>query len=426
MKYDAIVIGGGPGGYTTAVEIGKLGGKALLVEKATVGGCCVNEGCIPTKAMYASAELLRRLRRSQKIGVSAKPKFDFKQAMEHRRRAVEVSVKGVQMLLDGAGVEVVRGEAVVAGKGIIKVNGKKYEGRSLVVATGSEPREIPRFKADGKKILSSEHVLELKNIPESMLVIGGGAIGVEYASIFNEYGTKVTIVELTSQLLPGFDPEVAVYLKKSMERNGVKIKLETRIGSGDELVKSSEKVLVCVGRKPVYPKGVDKLGLDYGETGIHADLRMRAGSNVYAVGDVIRGKPMLAHKAYMEGRIAARNIMGRTGQMSYRAVPNVVFSFPEVATVGIITTHEEGKSPFISNGKARVMGETEGFVKVYLDSEDLAGVYVVGAGASEMVEEAALAIENNLTVEQILGTIHAHPTLAEAFYEAVEDAIRKR
>ncbi|MFH1447443.1 MAG: dihydrolipoyl dehydrogenase [Candidatus Micrarchaeota archaeon] len=431
IAYNAVIIGGGPGGYVCALRLAQLGANIALVEEKSLGGICANSGCIPVKALHASAKVLRKVKGASRHGVNTgEVTLDYAQLRKRALMVSKVSVKGIGMLLKKAGVEVVNGHARLISKDSIEVNGKTLETENIVLATGSVPIQLPGIPFEDN-VLSSDSMLGLEELPSSLLVVGGGYVGVEYASIFASLGCKVALVEMMDQILPNLDQELVSVLQKSMERDcGIEVKVGAKLESisekgaivnGEEI--EAEKILVSVGRKPNFSmEELGAVGVKY-ERGILTDGNMRTDvKNIYAIGDVV-GKGMLAHVASAEGEVAAENIMGNQSRMDYSAVPSCVFSFPEIAVVGSNDSSlRVGRFPFAANGKARALGETDGMIKVYVKDDVLAGVGIIRPDASELIGEACIAVRNKLKVSDITGTIHPHPVLSEAFVEACLDA----
>jgi dihydrolipoamide dehydrogenase len=438
ITYKAVIIGGGPGGYACALRLAQLGAKSAVIEEKALGGVCSNSGCIPVKALHASAKLLREMRSAGRHGIScgeSKPDYD-----QMRKRALnisKISVKGIELLLGKAGVDVVAGRGKITSPDNVQVGNETLDAQNIVIATGSEPVQIPGvpFDAPGGRVLSSETLLELGALPETMVIVGGGYVGIEYASIFSSFESKITVVEMMDRILPGMDPEITDILKMHLSKDGIEVMLGARIEkiTGDGVLVNgeniaAERVLVSVGRRPSFDKaGMNAAGVKY-ERGIITDNQMRTSApGIYALGDVV-GKGMLAHVASHEGLIAAENIMGMKSRMDYSCIPSCVFSFPEIAAVGSINASpgdpalKTGRFPFAASGKARAMGHTEGMVKVFVNDGILVGTVIIGPNASDLIGEACIAVKNRLKVDQITGTVHPHPVLSEAFVEACLDA----
>jgi dihydrolipoamide dehydrogenase len=447
---DVCVIGTGPGGYIAAVRAAQLGLKTAVVEREELGGICLNRGCIPTKAMLRSAEVLTTLQHAADYGVNAENvSFDYGKVIARRDKVVKQLTSGVGGLLKSYGVEVVRGSGRLAGGKVVVTGDSEstVNARNVIIATGSVPAKLPIPGVDGPNVIDSDGALALTEVPKSILIIGGGAIGCEWACVFAAFGSKVTLVEMLPTLLPLEDEDMGKTLARSLGRQGVTIHTEARleeIAEGDkgesvgvltlkdgkqERV-SAEKVLVGVGRKP----NTDGLGLD--GSGVKADRRgfievddhLRTSvPNVYAIGDVT-GKQLLAHLASHQGVVAAEAIAGTGHPMDYKVVPACTYTHPEVASVGLSEAKARdagydvriGRFPFQASGRALTYGEAEGLVKVVADAKygELLGVHIIGPQASELIPEAALGIRLEATLEDITTTIHAHPTLAEAVAEA--------
>lgn len=444
----AIVIGGGPGGYTCAIRIAQLGGKVCVVEEDKVGGTCLNRGCIPTKALLASAGLFSRIKKAKDFGINVDNySMDFSAMMQRKDKIVTRLRMGVEYLLKNNGVEIIRGSGKIAGKGAVEVTNNEQQvminGENIVIAAGSKPAKIPGIDCDGRNVVSSDEILSLASLPASLLIIGGGVIGCEFACIFSEIGTKVTIVEMLPQILPTEDEEIAKTLRGILEKRGIKIYTETKVDKVDSKQNTvtselsngekieAEKVLVCTGRAPNTKElGLDEAGVVLEKNKVVVDKRMCTNiEGIYAIGDAVGGI-LLAHVAMAEGVVAAENIMGEDVKVDYTAVPSCIFTFPEIGSVGLnekkaLESGAEiviGKFPFTASGKALATGEAEGFVKVISDkSGKILGVHIIGPEATNLIAEAALCVQNNIDIDGIIKTIHAHPTLSEAVLEATLD-----
>jgi dihydrolipoamide dehydrogenase len=427
---DAAIIGGGPAGYSCAVKVAQLGGKAVIVEKEELGGVCTNRGCIPTKTLHATAKLIDKMRKAGDLGVDAKFSFDFGKVMERKDRVVKTSVMGIRKLLENHGIEVVKGTGKIASKNEVRIEdaGRTIKAKNIVIATGSGPVSIPGIEG-----ITSTEMLGLKRAPKKLLIIGGGVTGVEFAAIFSRLGSEVTVVEMMERIIPAEDEEISEALRRTMERDGTRIftssKVE-KVSKGRAVIRTAGKtfeehfdaVLVSVGRRPNIPSEIDSLGIKHGKNGISVDEKMQTNvGNVYAIGDV-SGGPQLAHAAYEEGIVAAENIMGRGSSIDYRTVPVCIFTIPEIASAGKREPGcKTGKALFVASGKARALGETQGFVKVFVKGWKLISVSIIGENATELIAEAALIISQNIPINKIRRITHAHPTLSESLVEALEN-----
>ncbi|HET9714708.1 MAG TPA: dihydrolipoyl dehydrogenase [Pseudolabrys sp.] len=461
MSYDLIVIGTGPGGYVCAIRAAQLGLKTGVVEKRpTFGGTCLNIGCIPSKALLHASELFEEAAHTfSKLGIGVSPKLDLKAMMAFKDQGVEGNVKGVDFLLKKNKVDTFRGEGRITAPGKVEVKGvdnktQTLETKSIVIATGSDVARLKGVEIDEKRIVSSTGALSLSQVPKQLLVIGAGVIGLELGSVWRRLGAQVTVVEFLDGILPGMDGELRRQAQRLFEKQGMTFKLSSKVtavdsggkrlkamvestkGSGSETIET-DIVLVAVGRVP-YTEG---LGLD--EVGVKLDARGRVAVDKYyatnipgiwAIGDVIAG-PMLAHKAEDEGVAVAEILVGQAGHVNYDAIPNVVYTFPEIATVGRGEeelkaegiAYSSGKFPFTANGRAKVNLTTDGFVKILADAKTdrVLGVQLMCADAGNMIAEAAIAMEFGASAEDIARTCHAHPTLSEAVKEAAM-AVAKR
>jgi dihydrolipoamide dehydrogenase len=455
MAYDLIVIGTGPGGYVCAIRAAQLGLKTAVVEKrATFGGTCLNIGCIPSKALLHASELFEEAgHKFEKMGIKVgKPKLDLAAMMAFKDEGVDGNVKGVDFLLKKNKIDTYRGTGRIAAAGKVEVKGddgksQTLETKSIVIATGSDVAKLQGIEIDEKRIVSSERAIALDKVPERMLVVGAGVIGLELGSVWRRLGAQVTVVEFLDRILPGMDSEVCKQSQRILEKQGMTFKLASKVTAVDasgKMLKAkvepakggaaetieADVVLVAVGRVP-FTQG---LGLE--EAGVKKDERGRVvvdghfATNVpgiYAIGDVIAG-PMLAHKAEDEGIAVAEILVGQAGHVNYDVIPNVVYTYPEIASVGKSEdqlkqagiAYNAGKFPFTANGRAKVNLTTEGFVKILADAKTdrVLGVHIVGADAGNMIAEAAVAMEFGAAAEDIARTCHAHPTLPEAVKEA--------
>lgn len=451
-EIDVVIIGGGPGGYVAAIKAAHLGLKAVLVEKDKLGGVCLNKGCIPTKALVSIAELLNHLQRAEEFGIQVKDySFDFPAIMKRKDLITRRLSSGVEQLMKANQIRIVRGEGQIVEPGTVEVLDAEREKeviktKNIIIATGSSVMKLPFPGIDSEGVITSDEALSLSELPSRMLIIGGGVVGIEFAGIFRALRVEVTVVEMLPRILLPIDEEIARRLTQILKRKGIEIltdckvkgikknnqNLEVLVSTSDgEKKLETEKVLLAAGRVPELGNiDVRGLGIELDGKTIKVDEKMRTNiPGIYAVGDVV-GKIMLAHVASREGIVAVENISGKEVLMDYKVVPNCVFSMPEVASVGL--TEEEAKKennnikiskfPFMANGKALGMGETEGMVKIIADGDtlELLGVHILGVHASDLIAEGTLALSMEATAFEIVNTIHAHPTLAETIAEAAE------
>ncbi|WP_050614636.1 dihydrolipoyl dehydrogenase [Bacillus testis] len=454
IETDTLVIGGGPGGYVAAIRAAQLGQKVTVVEKATLGGVCLNVGCIPSKALISAGHRYEHAMHSADMGITAENvTLDFSKVQSFKEGVVKKLTGGVASLLKGNKINVVYGEAYFVDEHTIRVmdetSAQTYTFNNAILATGSTPIEIPAFKYS-KRVIDSTGALNLQELPKSMVVIGGGYIGTELSGAYANFGTKVTILEGTDEILNGFEKQMSTLVKRNLKKKGVTVETKAMAKGVEETadkvvvkyeVKGEEKtveadyVLVTVGRRPNTQEiGLEQVGIKISERGlIEIDKQCRTNiKNIYAIGDIVAGPP-LAHKASYEGKIAAEAIAGHSSEIDYLAIPAVVFSEPELASVGYTEQQAKeegldivaGKFPFAANGRALSLNETDGFMKLVTRKEDglVIGAQIAGAGASDMIAELGLAIEAGMTAEDIAMTIHAHPTLGEITMEAAEVAL---
>jgi len=456
-SYDLVVIGSGPGGYVAAIRASQLGMKAAIVEKdASLGGVCTLRGCIPTKALLHSADLLEAARKGGDVGVIAKDvKLDMVGAMKHKAKVVRQSSNGIGYLMKKNKIDVLTGfgslkddknVSVVDAGGNETAVGAKF----VVIATGSKPRAIPIAETDHQTILDSDSILELKEVPKSLIVIGSGAVGVEFASMFARFGAKCTIVEMLPRLVPVEDEEISRELASSFRKQGIACLVDTKVetitknGQGMEVIArtpngktetiKAEKLLVAVGRQPLSEGiGLAKLGIATERGYIKIDAHCRTSvPNVFAIGDVVP-TPWLAHVASAEGIVAVETMAGaQTYPLNYDQIPGCTYCHPEIGSIGLSEAKARerghdvviGKFPFSAIGKARVLNDTEGFVKIVSEKKygEVLGVHVIGPSATELIAEAGAAMKLEATAQDLVRTVHAHPTLAEAIHEAAEEA----
>ncbi|WP_035297436.1 dihydrolipoyl dehydrogenase [Brevibacillus thermoruber] len=453
-EVDVLVIGAGPGGYVAAIRAAQLGKSVAVVEKADLGGVCLNVGCIPSKAMIHAAHTYEQAQHTANMGITMENvKVDFAKVQEWKNGIVKQLTGGVASLFKGNKIQVVPGEALFVSENEVRVfhgyDVNRYRFNHCIIATGSRPIELPAFPF-GKRVLSSTEALSLTEIPKSLVVIGGGYIGIELGTVFAKFGTKVTILEGSDQILPGFEPEMTRLVERKLKKLGVDINVKalaqgmeekedgvivTAEVKGEQKQFEAEYVLVTVGRRPNTDElGVRDIGMNLTDRGyIVVDKQGRTNiPNVYAIGDIVAG-PALAHKASYEGKVAAEAIAGRPSEVDYKAIPAVVFSDPEIASVGISEREAKeqgidyvaGRFPFAANGRALSVNAGEGFVKLIAEKGTnlVLGAQIVGPEASNIIAEIGLAIEMGATLEDIELTIHAHPTLGEVTMEAAELAL---
>ncbi len=440
-----IIIGGGPGGYVAAIRLGNLGFDVTLIEKDKIGGVCLNVGCIPTKALYRSAEVMNIANNLQNYGVAmdGKPLADINEIRARKEDIVQTLVGGIEKLIEASGAKTIFGEARITAPHRVEVNGQVMEYDQLIIATGSETFIPPIKGVNLKNVIASDELLELKMIPKELVIIGGGVIGMEFAGIFNSFGSKVTVLEALPTILPNMDGEMVKRLKPILKKSGIEVITSVMV---KEIKENQEKldviyetknglktitgdqVLVSTGRRPRFEGlGLSALDIQVSHSGIIVDKDFRTtDSNVFAIGDV-NGKWQLAHAASAQGEYVA-DLIGENHPVIGKFVPGCIFLFPEMASVGMTEeelkisniTYKTSKFMLGANGKALTMGDTEGLVKVITDENDtLIGVHILGAHASDFIHEAVLACEKGMKVQDLKSVIHAHPTLSEAFYESV-------
>ncbi len=453
-NFDLIVIGGGPGGYVCAIRAAQLGLKTACVEsRGALGGTCLNVGCIPSKSLLNLSENFHKAKKDfNQQGIEIEGiKLNIEKMMSNKNKSIQVLTKGVEFLFKKNKVTYLKGKGVIFSKNDVVVydNNKKtnYKTKNIVIATGSEVASLPSIKIDEKNIISSTGALSLNKVPKKLAVIGGGYIGLEMGSVWSRLGSEVTVIEYLDFITPGMDREISNEFKKILTKQGIKFKMGSKVNSVKNIsskvlinytdIKNSkdetlevDKVLVSVGRKP-YTEGLNltKVGVKKDNKGrIETNEKLQTSiQNIYAIGDVIKG-PMLAHKAEDEGIAVAEILAGQAGHVNYDVIPGVIYTSPEVATVG--KTEEQlkkenkdykvGKFPFLANSRAKVNNETEGFVKILADSKSdkVLGVHIIGPHCGDMIAEMALAMEFGASAEDIARTCHAHPTHTEAIKEA--------
>lgn len=456
---EAVVIGAGPGGYVAALRLAHLKKQVLLVEKKFLGGVCLNVGCIPSKALITAAKLYEKVHHAKTMGIQVGTiSLDMEKLQEWKQGVVQKLTKGIQHLCRKTGVDILFGSAQFIGERLLRVRaaGKEETVRAenIIIATGSRPVDLPGFRFDQKYILSSTEVQELTSVPARMIIIGGGYIGLELGMMYSKLGAQITVVEMMDQLLPGFDKDLVETLQERIKKQQIEFHTSTRAREWRVLEKAggvevtaetprgekklrADFVLLTVGRIP----SCDNLGIE--KTGLFTDARGWIPVNrklqtqvpgIYAIGDVA-GEPMLAHKATREAEVAAEVIAGLPSELDYRAMPVVVFTDPEIASVGLFEDDARqkgyalriGKFPFLASGRALTAMETDGYVKVVAEAESnrLLGVHIIGPEASNLIGEAALAVEMGCSVEDVAHTIHAHPTFPEALMESAKHALKQ-
>ena len=446
-EFDLIIIGSGSAGYVCAIRAADLGKRVLLIEKRELGGTCLNRGCIPTKAILKAAEIYREAKESKVFGININEiSFNPEEIKNWKDSVVKKLVSGLEILINSRKILIKNGNGYLLDGNLVEVeteNGKeRFKGKDIVIATGSEPAIFKNFNIDHINVLTSDDALELNEYPKEIVIVGAGAIGIEFANFFNAFGVKVTIVEMMTQIIPTLkDKKITNLMQRILEKRGIDFKLGIKIEEiknkngrvyltleNGEVIET-EKVLVSIGRKfNTENIGLENVGIKTEKERIVVDEYLRTNiPNHYAIGDVTGGL-LLAHKAMKEGEVVAEIISGEDVKMDYRVIPWVIFSNLEIATVG--STEEEAKSlgisvvkgefPFVANGKAVSINSTDGFVKIVADEKNhqIIGTQIIGYDASNLIGELTLAIKNNLKLEDICDTIHTHPTLSEAILEA--------
>ena len=457
MSYDVVVIGGGPGGYVSAIRAAQLGFKTACIEKrGALGGTCLNVGCIPSKALLNSSEKFEEASHGfAEHGVDVKPKLNLKKMMGRKESVVADLTQGIEFLFKKNKVDYIIGTGEIQSAGKVSIidgkdKGKDIEGKNIIIATGSDSAKppIPGLDVDEKTIVTNIGALELKSVPDHLVVIGGGVIGLELGSVWARLGAKVTVVEFDKKILPTMDKDICSTMKRLLEGQGMEFKLATKVTKADkkgktvtltvEGKKGEEKikcdtVLLSVGRVPYTDGlGLENVGVETDDRGvIQVDGSFKTNvDGIYAIGDVIPG-PMLAHKAEEEGVLCVEILKGQKPHMNYALIPGVVYTHPEVASIGFTedelkdskTPYKSGKFSFMANSRARANGTTDGFVKIlaHKDTDKIIGAHIVGAGAGESIHEIAAIMQKHGTAEDIRHLCHAHPTLAEAIKEAALD-----
>jgi len=449
MTYDVIVIGSGPGGYSAAVRAGQYGLKTAIVEKdPRLGGTCLLVGCIPTKAFLHAADVWERFLNSAEDGIHCEnPRLDFPLVLDRKNKIVSKHSKGVEFLMKKNKVDWIKGYGVVKGPGKVEVGGQILETRNIVLATGSEARMLPGIEPDAKRILTNIEILDLKEVPKSMGIIGGGAVGVEFASCFHRFGTKVTLFEMLPRIVPLEDEDVSKELERLFKKSGIRVETGARVENiqrYDAGVRFSaafadgkredfdlETLLVAVGRKPATAGlGLENTRVELDRGFVKVDgYQQTAEPGIYGIGDIIGGTPLLAHVATAEGMIAIGHIAGKAvTPINKNRIPSATYTEPGIGSVGLTEAQARaqghkvkvGKFPFLANSKATILGRHDGFVKVVAEETygEILGVHIIGPEAFELITEAVTAMNAEATVETMMHTIHAHPTLYEAVGEA--------
>jgi dihydrolipoamide dehydrogenase len=457
-QFDVAIIGSGPGGYVAAIRAGQLGLKVAIIEKendARLGGTCGLRGCIPTKALLNAAHLYEKAGHFEKFGLSVQGlSFDFEKVQKYKSDVVAKNSAGVSYLMKKNKATVFNGFGKIIGKGkieVTKADGKKetVETKNIIIATGSVVRPIPGFEVDGKQVVNSDQILELNHVPKSMIVMGSGAVGVEFASVYSRFGCDTTVVELMDRIVPIEDAEVSKELQRVFKKNGIKcetgikldkltksksgVKATGKNAKGEDVAFEAEMFLVAVGRMPF----IEKLGLENTKVVVNPRGTIKVNEycetdepNVYAIGDVI-DTAWLAHLASKEGCLVVEKIAGKKVEpINHKIIPNCTYCDPEVASVGMTEAKAKeagydvkvGKFPFSASGKARILGETDGFIKIVSEKkyDEVLGVHIIGPHATELLAEACVAMSLEATAESIANTIHAHPTVSESMMEAAE------
>ena len=461
-NFDVIIIGSGPGGYVSAIRAAQLGLKTACIELSdTLGGVCLNRGCIPSKSLLNSSELYHKAQKEfNNLGIeTSNIKLNLLKMMNCKEKSVQTLTKGIEFLFKKNKVVHLKGKGLISSKNTVSVTdklGKKtnYRTKNIIIATGSHPTSLPKVKIDEKIIVSSTGALSFKKVPKNLIVIGGGYIGLELSSVWSRLGSNVTVIEFLDHIIPGMDQDISLEFLKILQKQGINFKLDTKV-TNINLVKDKaivdftnnknvkreriecDKVLVAVGRKPNIGEDIKELGIKLNNKDkVQVNEKFETSiKNIYAIGDVIDKGPMLAHKAEDEGIAVAEIIAGQAGHVNYEVIPAVIYTSPEVATVGKTEDqlkkenikYKKGKFPFLANSRAKVNNNTEGFVKILADekTDKVLGVSIISSEAGTLIAELALAMEFGASAEDIARTCHAHPTHSEAIKEAAM-AVDKR
>lgn len=437
---DIIILGAGPGGYELALAASRRGLSVVLIEEHEVGGTCLHHGCIPTKAYYKSAEVLRELKQLSDYGISGTFSFDFSKTSDRKNEIVKTLTQGIKFLLNKAHVEWIYGRGKIISPNQVAVNGEIFEGKYIVIATGSSAAMLPLPGADSEGVMTSTELLELKDVPKKLVVIGGGVIGIELATIFNQFGTEVDVIEAMDSILPPVDREISKRLQIYLKGQGIRIHTKatvSRIEAGlkvyftekdSEQTVAADKVLVAVGRRPnVNDIGLENTKVIYDRKGIKVNTFFQTNvPNIYAIGDVT-GTMMLAHSASYSGYHVLKHILKEESLINFEVLPSCVFTFPEIASVGFTEDQcEEAdvcvqKYYFKANGKALTINETDGFVKIISVCDIIRGVHILGPHASDLIHEFVPIMNRNIPISELNDYIHAHPTLSETLAGAFRE-----
>jgi dihydrolipoamide dehydrogenase len=456
QSYDVAIIGSGPGGYVAAIRAAQLNLKTVLIERENLGGICLNWGCIPTKALLKSAETYALFKEAGSFGIQAdKLSFDFNKIIDRSRKVADINSKGVGFLMKKNKIDVRKGQGRVTSASSLEVKGEDGKttplaARHIIISTGGRPRSLPGIEIDGKKIIEYRKAMSLEKKPASMVIVGAGAIGVEFAYFYNQFDTKVTIIEMLDQLLPVEDKEVSDLLAKNFKKNKIDIHTSTKVAgikktkngvivtynkNGKEDSIEADIALIATGiQGNVEDLGLEEAGVKTEKSFIPVDQWYQTNvRGIYAIGD-ITGPPLLAHVASHEGIICVEKIAGHpTHALDYNSIPGCTYCQPQVASIGMTEARAKeaghelmiGRFPYAASGKARAIGEREGFVKLIFDKKygELLGAHIIGAEATELIAELGVAKNLESTAESLLRTIHAHPTLSEMIMEAAGDAL---
>ncbi len=444
-NYDVAVIGGGPGGYVSAIRAAQLGNKTVLIEKDKVGGTCLNRGCIPTKALLHSAEVYEEILNAVELGVSAdNVAFDYKKMFDRKEKVVSRFRNGVSSLLRAHKVTVKSGKAVMTSNTTFKVGDEEIEAKKIILATGSFPSSVPIKGADKEGVINSDGVLSLEKCPESVVIIGGGVIGIEFATLFNTLGKKVTVVEMLPNIMNGMDADICNTMRSILKKRGIDIFTNAKVVEikdglevvfeyeGKQLSANGDICVMAVGRRPdTKDIGLEQLGIKMNRGFVEVDEYLRTNiPNIFAIGD-ITGKIQLAHVASAQGLVAAHNASGESKVMRYNIVPACIYTNPEIASVGLTEAQAKdkgfelkiGRFNVAGNGRSMVMQASDGFVKIITDAKtgEILGAHIMSPRATDMIAEIAVAMKSEATIEEVADTIHPHPTVSEIIMEAAHD-----